>query len=246
MPSDIHESLKILGLTKYEASVYIALLGQEGATATEIHERSGVPRASVYPTLDRLIQKGLANISHTTPRRFSGVPPRQGIDLLLGRIEEQAIRAREELQEIYRSRQPRPPEVQEMVWSISGEEAAIARMKELIATARERVTVASRWPFLRDELLCVLDDTPAAVEIFTNEWEPDREIDADVYLLPTIPYHHEIPPAHTPVVCIVDEHKAMLFFRSDRGATALYSESLDLLSFLDGYLGAIQAAPDHQ
>ncbi|MGC9435543.1 MAG: TrmB family transcriptional regulator [Methanomicrobiales archaeon] len=246
MPSDIHESLKILGLTKYEASVYIALLGQEGATATEIHERSGVPRASVYPTLDRLIQKRLANVSHTTPRRFSGVPPDEGIDLLLGRIEEQAILAREELQEIYRSRQPRPPEVQEMVWSISGEEAAIARMKELILTARERVTVASRWPFLRDELLCVLDETPATVEIFTNEWEPDREIDADVYLLPTTPYHHDISPAHTPVVCIVDDHRAMLFFRSDTGATALYSESHGLLSFLDGYLGAIRAAPDHQ
>lgn len=246
MPPDIHESLKILGLTKYEASVYIALLGQESATATEIHERSGVPRASVYPTLDRLIQKGLADISHTTPRRFSGVPPREGIDLLLGRIEEQAILAREELQEIYRSRQPRPPEVQEMVWSISGEETAITRMRELIATARERVTIASRWPFLRDELLGVLADTPAAVEIFTNEWDPDREITAEVYLLPSIPYHHKIPPEHTPVICIVDEQRAMLFFRSETGATTLYSESSGLISFLDGYLGAIRAAPDHR
>ena len=43
------ESLKSLGLTKYEALVYIALLQASGATATKIHELSGVPRASVYP-----------------------------------------------------------------------------------------------------------------------------------------------------------------------------------------------------
>ena len=54
---NIAESLKSLGLTKYEALVYIALLKVAGATATEIHEISGVPRASVYRVLDRLTRK---------------------------------------------------------------------------------------------------------------------------------------------------------------------------------------------
>ncbi|MDD1716507.1 MAG: helix-turn-helix domain-containing protein, partial [Methanolinea sp.] len=69
------EQLKSLGLTKYEALVYIALLQASGATATEIHEHSGVPRASVYPVLDRLVAKNLASISHTTPKRFNAVDP---------------------------------------------------------------------------------------------------------------------------------------------------------------------------
>jgi len=43
------EMLKSLGLTKYEALVYIGLLKEPGATATRIHEVAGVPRASVYP-----------------------------------------------------------------------------------------------------------------------------------------------------------------------------------------------------
>jgi sugar-specific transcriptional regulator TrmB len=67
IPNNLLESLKSLGLTKYEALVYIGLLRVAGATATEIHEISGVPRASVYPVLDRLVQKELVSVSYITP-----------------------------------------------------------------------------------------------------------------------------------------------------------------------------------
>lgn len=77
VPTPLIESLKSLGLTKYEALVYIGLLRMVGATATEVHEISGVPRASVYPVLDRLVQKELVSVSHTTPKRFDAVPPDQ-------------------------------------------------------------------------------------------------------------------------------------------------------------------------
>ena len=63
----VREHLKSLGLTKYEALVYIALLRVESASATKIHEISGVPRASVYPVLDKLMKKGLVSVSNTTP-----------------------------------------------------------------------------------------------------------------------------------------------------------------------------------
>ena len=76
---NIAESLKSLGLTKYEALVYIALLKVAGATATEIHEISGVPRASVYPVLDRLTQKNLVSVSNTSPKRFDAIAPDEGI-----------------------------------------------------------------------------------------------------------------------------------------------------------------------
>ena len=96
--------LKSLGFTKYEALVYIALLGMEGATATEIHELSGVPRASVYPVLDRLVEKNLVSVSHATPKRFSAIPPEEAIEHLLSGIEKDALHAREILSEIYRRR----------------------------------------------------------------------------------------------------------------------------------------------
>jgi len=104
-PSDHAESvidaLRSLGLTKYEARVYIALLGVAGATATEIHEISDVPRASVYSVLDRLIEKNLVTISHTTPKRFAAIPPEDGISQLMQRIEANAGIASKALSEIH-------------------------------------------------------------------------------------------------------------------------------------------------
>ncbi|MCK9278644.1 MAG: TrmB family transcriptional regulator, partial [Methanoculleus sp.] len=94
IPNDLLESLKSLGLTKYEALVYIGLIRMTGATATEVHETSGVPRASVYPVLDRLVQKELVSVSHTTPKRFEAIPPVRGIENLMRRIEMDAENAR--------------------------------------------------------------------------------------------------------------------------------------------------------
>jgi len=87
---ELVETLRDLGLTNYEARVYIRLFGVSGATATEIHELSGVPRASVYSALDHLIRKNLVSISHTTPRRFRAISLTEGINHLLARIQADA------------------------------------------------------------------------------------------------------------------------------------------------------------
>ena len=118
IPSDLLESLRSLGLTKYEALVYIGLLRVAGATATEIHEISGVPRASVYPTLDRLAQKELVSVSHTTPKRFDAIPPAQGIENLMRKIEMDAESALAALDVFYREKDAEYRGNQELVWTI--------------------------------------------------------------------------------------------------------------------------------
>ncbi|MDD1684314.1 MAG: TrmB family transcriptional regulator, partial [Methanoregula sp.] len=92
-PVRIVECLKSLGMTKYEALVYIALLRVPSATASEIHESSSVPRASVYPVLDQLLEKDLVSVSQSAPKRFAALPPDEGIARLLGRIERNAASA---------------------------------------------------------------------------------------------------------------------------------------------------------
>jgi sugar-specific transcriptional regulator TrmB len=70
----VTKCLKSLGLTIYEARVYVALLNVASATASEIHEISGVPRASVYTVIDQLLEKGLVSVSQSAPKRMQNMP----------------------------------------------------------------------------------------------------------------------------------------------------------------------------
>jgi len=141
IPNNLLESLKSLGLTKYEALVYIGLLRVAGATATEIHEISGVPRASVYPVLDRLVQKELVSVSYITPKRFDAVPPDRGVENLMRRIETDAKSARAALDALYREKRPEGRGNQEQIWTIYGEENIRTRLAGMFRSAERSVEV---------------------------------------------------------------------------------------------------------
>ncbi|HDR72299.1 MAG TPA: TrmB family transcriptional regulator [Methanoculleus sp.] len=174
--ADLTESLKSVGLTKYESLVYIALLRVEGATATEIHEISGVPRASVYPVLDRLIQKNLVIVSHSTPRRFRAISPEEGIDNLLRQIQADADAARQVLQEIYRQRVTADGGMEELIWSIYGEEKIIQRLEELIAHAAGSIRIVSSGQLLQKIVQSVLRNAERGIDIeIISDLPPRRE-----------------------------------------------------------------------
>jgi sugar-specific transcriptional regulator TrmB len=233
----VPEVLKSLGFTKYEALVYVALLGMEAGTSTEIHEASRVPRASVYPVLDRLAEKNLVTVSHATPRRFSAVPPEEGIENLLSRIEGDARRAQEILSEIYRKRVMVERGDQELIWSIHGEEKIIPRLRELVSHARARIQVMTHWPLVRRILL----DDPSAVppgvqtEVICNRCEGPVPPGIKVHVrdLDIVSRRHaELPPHDLAGIFIIDGEKAMIIMGiSDEVPTALYSESPGFLRF---------------
>ena len=140
----IQEHLKSLGLTKYESLVYIALLQVDSATATEIHEISGVPRASVYPVLDKLSKKQLVNISTTSPKRFAATPPEEAIDSLIARITQDSAAVKAELTAIYEERTGmNNAERQEIIWNIHGAENIGRRTIEIIRSAESEVAIIS-------------------------------------------------------------------------------------------------------
>ncbi len=80
------EKLVRLGLSEYEARVYAALVGLGRATAREIHEASGVPRARVYDVLKRLADRGFVDVEEGEPRKFAAVNPRSAVGRLKNEI----------------------------------------------------------------------------------------------------------------------------------------------------------------
>ena len=59
MKPDLHHALELLGLSKNEASAYLALLKTGQATAYEVAKKSGLKRPTVYVLLDALRMKGV-------------------------------------------------------------------------------------------------------------------------------------------------------------------------------------------
>ena len=69
------EQLKHLGLTEYEAKVYLALLNMHLSTATQASKMSEVPRTRIYSTLESLNDKGWIKIYSGVPLLFKAVEP---------------------------------------------------------------------------------------------------------------------------------------------------------------------------
>lgn len=237
--SNIAESLKSLGLTRYEALVYIALLKSTGATATEIHEISGVPRASVYPVLDRLLQKNLVSISNTSPKRFSAIPPEEGIDSLLHNIEEDANRAKGVLSAIFRERTQVERGDQELIWSIHGNDKIIARLIDLIRQAEQTILIIAYHDFITNGLTEAILEVkrPVRVDLISDRWDIPVPDHINVYLK-SIPQGQDLPMAKDFAggVFIFDNRKVLVVMGSrSEGVTGLYSEAAGFVRFFSRY-----------
>ncbi|MBO0780771.1 MAG: TrmB family transcriptional regulator [Ktedonobacteraceae bacterium] len=76
------ELLQQIGLNKYEAEAYYALLVHGALTGYEVGKRSQVPLSRSYEILERLVEKGLALVQPGEPPRYAAQDPQQ----LLGQV----------------------------------------------------------------------------------------------------------------------------------------------------------------
>ena len=67
--------LQHIGLNKYEAEAYYALLTHGPLTGYEVGKFSQVPGSRSYEILERLLEKGLALVQPGDPPRYSAQDP---------------------------------------------------------------------------------------------------------------------------------------------------------------------------
>jgi HTH-type transcriptional regulator, sugar sensing transcriptional regulator len=235
---NVAESLRSLGLTKYEARVYGGLLTVTGATATEIHEICGVPRASVYPVMDRLLQKNLVSVSNTTPKRFNAVPPDEGVSTLMHAVEKDATYARRVLNELYQERMGFERGDEELIWSSFGLDNITKRLLDLITNARDAVQVISYGGFLSDDLLWGLKKRSREVSI---EIISDQQVHSGPGTPMTVRTIRTGDESSGSIrlsggVFLIDSRKVMVVMDQKDGiATGLYSESAGFVRFFKVY-----------
>jgi sugar-specific transcriptional regulator TrmB len=251
LPSDnpvrVIDCLKSLGLTKYEALVYIALLKVASATASEIHESSGVPRASVYTVIDQLLDKGLVSVSQSSPKRFAAFSPDDAVARLMDHIERDADYVRDSLSLMYLERTSPEAGCEELIWNIYGIENIKKRLIHLISDAQQEIRLIAHpriiSPDVRQNLISIANHV--SVEIITQYWAGDPPLPGNikVYIMkyPDIP--KEIDTAKDMMsggICIIDGKSVMVFIGLDEvDAVALFSESEGFIRFFERYYSLI-------
>lgn len=72
---DVIKILNDLGLTNYEARVYLTLISLGAMTATQLSFQAKIPRPKVYGAIRKLVEKGLVFILPEKPEKYTGASP---------------------------------------------------------------------------------------------------------------------------------------------------------------------------
>jgi len=116
---EIISFLQSLGLNKYEADAYFALLSTGPAKAIKISNESGIPQSKIYFTLDSLIDKNLAEVSTGRPKEYRAVEPYVVLKNILSSKESEMEKFKSRSDEVGKilTDLAKPPEIMGGIWS---------------------------------------------------------------------------------------------------------------------------------
>jgi sugar-specific transcriptional regulator TrmB len=212
------ESLERLGLSNYEARVFLALQKLGSGTAKDIHDVAGVPRSQVYGAAESLEERGLVELQRSTPKRYRPVDLDAARTRLAARLEREQERAFDHLERVRRERSGE--ETREEVWTVRGRGPVADRAAKLIARATERVVFGAASVDLVSEPIvdALRERAEAGVDVLVVSENPAvRALFADG------PSAVAAPPADAPTeftgrVVLVDDATILLSVLVESGA----------------------------
>lgn len=138
---DAVEALKRLGLPTYEARVFVALQELGSGTAQAISDRSDVPRSQVYGAAEDLAERGLVEITESSPKSYRPVKLSTARELLSERLEAEQERAFQTLDSL-RTTDPEPDHGQD-VSTLRGRRPIDDRIETLVSGAEQQVVLVA-------------------------------------------------------------------------------------------------------
>ena len=141
---------KGLGITEYEAKVYLSLLSSHPASAYTISQNSGVPHSRVYDVTRRLIRREMVVSTGTKPEMFSPLSPEKVIEKLQREYLSYSEKLETRLQEFEFQADFDP------VWNLSERTVALEKAASILAEAKGTVYIGlwdAELPELRPSLL---------------------------------------------------------------------------------------------
>lgn len=153
---DAVDGLKRLGLTTYEARVFLGLQKLGRGTASEVSNIADVPRSQVYGAAEGLEDRGLIETQQSTPTVYRPVSLEQARRQVLDRLAETGAETFDYLDTVQASQQSQ--EHTESIWMIHGRDSVTARTLTLAEQADERLLYAV------DDASLVTEEVVAAFE----------------------------------------------------------------------------------
>jgi len=150
------EALETLGLSNYEAQVFVALQRLGSASAQAVSRRSEVPRSQVYGAADDLAERGLLEVVESSPKTYRPVGLSTARQLLTERLERETDRAFETLEKL-RASDPSPTGGD--VSTLRGRQPIDDRIASLVGDAESTVVFVSPTAgSLTDDITAALRD----------------------------------------------------------------------------------------
>lgn len=97
------DSLKAIGLNKYERNLWVALLSRGSSTAGELSDISKVPRSRCYDVLESLAARGFIVVQPGKPLKYVAVNPREALERAKKKVMEEAKETGEKMERLSKS-----------------------------------------------------------------------------------------------------------------------------------------------
>jgi sugar-specific transcriptional regulator TrmB len=146
-------TLSDLGLTNYEAKVYVALTRRGSSTAAETARVAGIPRQRIYDVLASLVGRGLAATRPGQVTRYAATSPDEAIERLVGEHREKLVQLERESRRLAESLAPAFDEGQEhrdpleYIEVLRDRGAINKRFTELQADIKHEILVFTKPPY---------------------------------------------------------------------------------------------------
>lgn len=143
-----------LGLTGYEARVYLALVNRSRYTAAQVARESGVPRQRIYDVLSGLTERGLVRALPGQVTRYTAVDPASAIERLMAahratfsQLEQTTVRLVEALVPAWSQGRDEIDPL-DYVEVLRDREMLSERIEEIQAEAKREILAMSKLPYL--------------------------------------------------------------------------------------------------
>jgi len=148
-------ALKRLGLSTYEARVFVALQKLGTGTASEVADIADVPRSQVYGAAEDLEGRGLVDVEQSNPTRYRPVGVEEARERLYRQLRSESDAAFDYLESV--REEYGATEESESIWTVRGDANVVSRTAQLVESADDHVVygtddVSQLEPAVRDAL----------------------------------------------------------------------------------------------